>query len=54
MICHSLLEDPLLFVLFGANYWIMIISRLTMACLVAVLLSRFFSARERKLQEKQE
>lgn len=53
MICHSLLEDPLLFVLFGANYWIMIISRLTMACLVTFLLSRFFSARERKLQENQ-
>lgn len=53
MICHSLLEDPLLFVLFGANYWIMVISRLAMACLAAVLLSRFFSARERKLQEKQ-
>jgi len=51
MICHSLLEDPLLFVLFGANYWIIIISRLSMACLVTFLLSRFFNARERKLQE---
>lgn len=48
MICHSLLEDPLLFMLFGANYWIMIGSRLTMACIVTLLLSRFFLARERK------
>jgi hypothetical protein len=48
MICHSLLEDPLLFVIFGANYWVMIISRLAMACIVTILLSRFFIARERK------
>ncbi len=41
MICHSLIEDPLLFVLFGANYWILIGSRLAMACLVTLLLRRF-------------
>jgi hypothetical protein len=43
MICHSLLEDPLLFVLFGANYWIMIISRLSMACIAAFLFTRLSS-----------
>lgn len=43
MICHSLLEDPLLFVLFGANYWIMIISRLSMACAAAFLFTRISS-----------
>jgi len=48
MICHSLLEDPLLFVIFGANYWVMIISRLAMACIATILISRFFLARERK------
>ena len=43
MICHSLLEDPLLFVLFGANYWIIILSRLIMACLAAFLLTRLYT-----------
>lgn len=46
MICHSLLEDPLLFVIFGANYWVIIVSRLTMACLVTFLLSRYFRMQE--------
>ena len=43
MICHSLLEDPLLFVLFGANYWVIIISRLSMACIAAFLFTRLSS-----------
>ena len=47
MICHSLLEDPLLFVLFGANYWVIVVSRLVMACVVTFLISRFFRAREK-------
>jgi len=46
MICHSLLEDPLLFVIFGANYWVIIVSRLVMACLVTFLLSRYFRMQE--------
>jgi len=46
MICHSLLEDPLLFVLFGANYWIIIISRLSMACVAAFLFTRISSFRD--------
>jgi hypothetical protein len=48
MICHSLLEDPLLFVIFGANYWVIVVSRLSMACIVTFLLSRFFRARENR------
>ncbi|HIP82942.1 MAG TPA: nucleoside recognition protein [Desulfocapsa sulfexigens] len=48
MICHSLLEDTLLFVIFGANYWVIIVSRLAMACLVTFLLSRIFRARDNK------
>jgi hypothetical protein len=47
MICHSLLEDPLLFVIFGANYWVIILSRLAMACLVTFLLSKYFHMQER-------
>ncbi len=52
MICHSLLEDPLLFVLFGANYWVMVISRLAMACVVTFLIGRFFRARENRLSKQ--
>jgi hypothetical protein len=47
MICHSLLEDPLLFVIFGANYWVLIGSRLAMACLVTFLISQFFRNRDK-------
>ena len=43
MICHSILEDSLLFVLFGANYWVITLSRLLMAILVSSLISRWFS-----------
>ena len=46
MICHSILEDALLFVLFGANYWVITLSRLFMAILVSFLLSRWFSYKE--------
>jgi hypothetical protein len=40
MICHSLLEDPLLFVIFGANYWVIVVSRLSMACVAAFFFTR--------------
>ncbi len=52
MICHSILEDPLLFVLFGANYWILVVSRLVMACLVTFLIILFFRAREKRVIEE--
>ncbi len=52
MICHSLLEDPLLFVLFGANYWVMIISRLVMACIATFLLSKLYDSYHRRHTEK--
>lgn len=42
MICHSLLEDTLLFVLFGANFWVIVISRLSMASIIGFILSRWF------------
>jgi hypothetical protein len=42
MICHSIVEDVLLFVLFGANYWIIIGLRLTAAFLLSFILVRVF------------
>jgi len=42
MICHSIIEDVLLFVLFGANYWIIIGLRLTAALLISSILLRIF------------
>lgn len=42
MICHSIIEDVLIFVLFGANYWIIIGVRLTAALLISSILLRVF------------
>lgn len=42
MICHSIVEDVLLFVLFGANYWVIIGVRLTAALLLSFSLLRVF------------
>ena len=52
MISHSVFEDTLLFVIFGANYWIIIGIRLIMAFLVSYLLLRllnFFPQLDKKL-----
>lgn len=46
MVCHSILEDPLLFVIFGANYWLIVGTRLLMATIAALLLSKLFSRLE--------
>ena len=37
MICHSIIEDVVLFVLFGANYWVIIGVRLPAALLISFL-----------------
>jgi len=42
MICHSLIEDVLLFVLFGANYWVIIGVRLPAALCISFLMVRIF------------
>jgi hypothetical protein len=42
MIAHSLIEDPLLFVLFGANFWILIGIRLLLAVTVSCLIIRIY------------
>ena len=36
MICHAIIEDTLLFVIFGANFWIIIIFRLLFAFIFAL------------------
>lgn len=34
VICHSLIEDTMLFVAVGANFWVIVVSRLVMAFLI--------------------
>ncbi len=42
MICHSIIEDVLLFVLFGANYWVIIGVRVTAAVAISLTLLQAF------------
>lgn len=42
MICHAIIEDTLLFVIFGANPWIIISFRLTFATLIAYLVVKYY------------
>jgi hypothetical protein len=42
MICHSIVEDVLLFVLFGANPWVIIGVRLAAALVISTVLMRVF------------
>jgi len=48
MICHSLIEDVALFVIFGANIWVLILIRLFLAIILSYLLLKikttFFSS----------
>jgi hypothetical protein len=37
MIAHSLIEDPLLFVIFGANFWVLVGIRLFLAVIISFL-----------------
>ena len=43
MICHSVIEDTLLFVIFGANLWVLISFRLILASVVSFLALMLFS-----------
>lgn len=43
MICHSIIEDALLFVIFGANYWIIVGVRVAAAFIISFLLLYLFS-----------
>lgn len=38
MICHSLIEDVLLFVIFGANMWVIVVAHLVTAVVLSYLL----------------
>lgn len=42
MICHAIIEDTLLFLIFGANLWIIIGLRLTFATLIAYLVVKYY------------
>ena len=41
MICHAIIEDTLLFVIFGANPWLIVGLRLLFATLIATLVVRY-------------
>jgi hypothetical protein len=43
MICHSIIEDALLFVIFGASYWVIVGVRVGAALIFSFLLVRLFS-----------
>lgn len=45
MICHSSIEDILVFVLFGANFWIILLTRLIAALVFSYVLMRVFRGR---------
>ncbi len=45
MICHSIIEDTLLFVIFGANYWILVSIRLVYAIIFSYILVKIFFKR---------
>jgi hypothetical protein len=45
MICHSVVEDVLLFVIFGANGWIVVTIRLMMAFVFSYILVRMYKPR---------
>ncbi|MFB1009371.1 MAG: nucleoside recognition protein [Sulfurospirillum sp.] len=42
MICHAIIEDTLLFVIFGANPWLIVSLRLLFATLVATLILKYY------------
>jgi len=42
MICHAIIEDTLLFVLFGANLWVIVTLRIIFATLIAYGVIKFW------------
>jgi len=43
MICHAIIEDTLLFVIFGANLWIIITLRILFAFILSTILIKFLT-----------
>ena len=41
MICHAIIEDTLLFVIFGANLWLIVGLRLLFATVIAILVLKY-------------
>jgi len=42
MICHAIIEDTLLFLIFGANLWVIIGLRFTFATIIAYLVVKYY------------
>jgi len=42
MIAHAMIEDTLLFVIFGANPWLIVGMRLVFATLMATLIAKYY------------
>ena len=42
MICHAIIEDTLLFVIFGANPWVIVTLRVVFATLFSYLIAQYF------------
>jgi len=42
MICHAIIEDTLLFVIFGANPWVIVTLRVIFATLLSYLMAQYF------------
>ena len=49
MICHAIIEDTLLFVIFGANFWIIITFRFLFAFILAYIFSKMVLSHTDKL-----
>jgi Fe2+ transport system protein B len=44
-ICHGMIEDPLVFVAFGASWWIVVLTRVLAAAATMILVSRVLTSR---------
>ncbi len=45
MICHAIIEDTLLFVIFGANIWVIVTLRVIFAFIFAALCVKLLSSK---------
>lgn len=52
MICHAIIEDTLLFVIFGANWWGIVGLRVLFACAFAIFLTQTLLKNPPKLQNE--
>ena len=52
MICHAIIEDTLLFVIFGANLWIIITLRILFAFIFSTIIIKFLTYFTQKLNQR--